>query len=119
MINQYALTYFSIGSAVEKEVAVYTELRRLTANGQLTTAADMARMFEVTLRQILQLVETKGGEWNVSWQSLPGMWGTLLYPANASVVELLHRNWQALRRENVELTSRVDALQKQLEEAPL
>lgn len=109
------LTFFPIFFAceAEKEVEIREELQRLADVRQLTTTVDIARAFEVRPEQFQFLVEKGRHTHLIGWHTMRGMWGTLLYPLSCPVVELLHRNWQNLRRENAALRAVVERLRKE------
>ncbi|GAQ93396.1 hypothetical protein KFL_014970010, partial [Klebsormidium nitens] len=103
--------------AADKEAGILRRLEQLASLGEITTKADMAREFGVRPEQIQELVERVGANLPVAWHTMRGQFGTLLYPASTPLVEVLHKNWHRLRRDNEGLRAKVDSLRKELHDA--
>jgi hypothetical protein len=106
-------------SAADKEADIRQHLYQLASERQLTTAAIVASAFEVRAEQVQHLVEKERDSLSIGWHTMRGQSGTLLFPANAPVVELLHQSWLAQRRENAKLRSQLENPEAEVAKARL
>jgi hypothetical protein len=97
-----------LSSAADKEAHIRQHLYQLASERQLTTTAIVASAFEVRPEQVQLLVERERDSLSVDWHTMRGQSGTLLFPANAPVVELLHQSWLTQQKENANLRLKVE-----------